>query len=165
MQNKTYILSKEEITLKIQRLAYEIVENNYQEQQIVLAGIAQNGIIISNTLKKQIEHIGIKNIEVIHIYIDKKNPQTINIEPSIDVTNKVVIIVDDVSMSGKTISYALKPFLNFYPAKIQTLVLIERQQKNFPIHSDYVGLHISTTLQEMIIVEEDSGELGGAYLV
>jgi pyrimidine operon attenuation protein/uracil phosphoribosyltransferase len=80
------------------------------------------------------------------------------------VDGKVVILVDDVANSGKTLLYALKPFLSFHPRKIQTLVLVERTHKMFPVNSDYVGLSVATTLQENIIVEVSNGEVTGAWM-
>ena len=78
---------------------------------------------------------------------------------------QVVIIVDDVVSSGKTLLYSVKPFLEFQPKKIQTLVLVERSYKSFPVRPDYVGLSISTTLLEHIFVEVKNDEVTGAYLV
>jgi pyrimidine operon attenuation protein/uracil phosphoribosyltransferase len=81
-----------------------------------------------------------------------------------DFTNKVIILVDDVANSGKTLLYALKPFLAFHPKKIQMLVLVERSHNSFPVHPDYVGLSVSTTLQEHIYVEVEEGKIAGTYL-
>jgi pyrimidine operon attenuation protein/uracil phosphoribosyltransferase len=72
--------------------------------------------------------------------------------------------VDDVSNTGKTLLYALKPFLSAQPKKIQTLVLVERSHKLFSIQPDYVGLSINTTLQEHISVQVSEGEIEGAWL-
>ena len=79
-------------------------------------------------------------------------------------SNKVIIITDDVSNSGKTLLYAMKPFLGFYPKKIQTLVLVERSHKEFPVSPDYVGLSVSTALTEKITVETKDGEIEEARL-
>jgi pyrimidine operon attenuation protein/uracil phosphoribosyltransferase len=76
----------------------------------------------------------------------------------------VIIIIDDVANSGRTVLYALKPFLDFYPKKIQTLVLVERRHNSFPVRPDYIGLSVATTLQEHIFVEVDSEKVLGAYL-
>ncbi len=91
-------------------------------------------------------------------------PDVIAVSPEYDMNDKVVIIVDDVVNSGKTLLYALKPFLSFHPKKIQTLVLVERTHKMFPVTSDYVGLSLATTLQENIVVEVDGNEIAGAYM-
>jgi pyrimidine operon attenuation protein/uracil phosphoribosyltransferase len=87
-----------------------------------------------------------------------------SLEPATDVTNKNVILVDDVANTGKTILYALKPFLASRPARIQTLVLVERSHKLFPIQTDYAGLSLATTLQEHISVETEGDMITGAWL-
>ena len=74
------------------------------------------------------------------------------------------MLVDDVANSGRTLLYDLKPFLQTYPKKIQTLVLVERSHKLFPVQTDFVGLSISTTIQEHIIVETNGDEIAGAWL-
>jgi pyrimidine operon attenuation protein/uracil phosphoribosyltransferase len=76
----------------------------------------------------------------------------------------VIIIIDDVAMSGKTLLYAMKPFLEFHPRKIESLVLVERSHKAFPVQPDYTGLSLSTTLQEHIYVEVDGDTVKGAWL-
>jgi pyrimidine operon attenuation protein/uracil phosphoribosyltransferase len=76
----------------------------------------------------------------------------------------VVIIVDDVSNSGKTLTYALKPILSFSPRKVQTLVMVERSHRKFPVHPDYVGLSLSTFLHEHIYVEVEGNQVTGAYV-
>ncbi|MFX8624421.1 phosphoribosyltransferase family protein, partial [Acinetobacter baumannii] len=81
-----------------------------------------------------------------------------------DFNDKNVLIVDDVANSGKTLLYALKPLLSFHPKRIQTLVLVERMHKLFPVKPDYVGLSVATTLQDMIIVEVANNEINGAYI-
>ena len=77
---------------------------------------------------------------------------------------KTVLLIDDVANSGKTMLYAMKPFLNFQPRTIQTLVLVGRSHNSFPIHPDYIGLSIATTLQEHIFVEVTESGIGGAFL-
>ena len=103
-------------------------------------------------------------IIVTALSIDKKQPSTITIEPAFDFNNKVVILMDDVANSGRTMLYSLKPLLETYPAKIQTAALVERTHKSFPVGLDYVGLSISTTLDEHIYVEVQGGEVLGAWM-
>ncbi|MET0243089.1 MAG: phosphoribosyltransferase family protein [Flavitalea sp.] len=78
--------------------------------------------------------------------------------------DKVIILVDDVANSGKTLLYALKPFLEFHPKKIQIVVLVGRTHKSFPIQPDYVGLSLSTTFQEHIFVEVNGERVTGAWM-
>ncbi len=163
MHTKTIVLNKDAITKRITRMAYAIVEQNDSVTELTLAGIAPNGIGLCQQLAKVITAISKIKVAFISITINKKEPKQIEI-PQIDFNHKTIIIVDDVSMTGRTICYALGAFLQYYPAKIQTLVLVERQRKNFPIHSDYVGLHLSTTEQNLIIVEQENDECTVAYL-
>jgi len=159
-----FILSKEIAHRKIQRMAYEIVERNIEEKEIIIAGIKESGLIIANLLKGFLEEIFRGEIIILDITIDKKNPKNISLSEEMNFENKIIIITDDVSNTGKTLLYSLKPFLSFYPKKIQTLVLVERSHKEFPVSPDYVGLSISTALSEKIIVETDGGEIEGARI-
>ncbi|HEY5368690.1 MAG TPA: phosphoribosyltransferase family protein [Hanamia sp.] len=158
------IFSKEIAYQKIHRLAYEIVEQNVKEKEILLVGIKENGSIIANALHKFLKEIYKGKIQIIDIKIDKKDPKNISLSEKINFNDKVIIVVDDVSNSGKTLLYALKPFLDFYPKKIQTLVLVERSYKEFPIAPDYVGLSVSTASSEKIIVEVCKGRIERATL-
>ena len=161
---KNYILSKEIAQKKLRRIAYEIVENNIDEQEIILAGIAENGIIVAKVIQNILEEISSLKIKLITLKMDKKNPKEVLTEPTIDFADKVIIVIDDVSNSGKTLLYAMKPFLDFHPKKIQTLVLVERSHTSFPVRPDYVGLSIATTIQEHIFVEVKGDALIGAYM-
>lgn len=158
------ILSKEIAYRKLQRMAYEIAEQNMNEPKIILAGIKENGTIIAKILNSYLTNIFKGEITIIEIAIDKKNPKNISLSEKIDFENKIIIITDDVSNSGKTLLYAIKPFLDFYPKKIQTLVLVERSHKEFPVSPDYVGLSISTALTEKITVGTLNNEIEGAEL-
>jgi pyrimidine operon attenuation protein/uracil phosphoribosyltransferase len=81
-----------------------------------------------------------------------------------DFNNLNIVLADDVSNSGKTLLYALKPLLQYHPKTIRTLVLVERMHKLFPIKPDHVGLSIATTLQSHIQVEVVDGEVTGAFM-
>lgn len=164
MPDKKYILDRQVAAKKLQRMAYEILENNIEENKIILAGIPENGTVIAKNIQKIISDISSLNTELITISLDKRLPREVKVNKNLDFNGQVVIIVDDVVNSGKTLLYAVKPFLEFEPKKIQTLVLVERSHNNFPVQPDYVGLSISTTLQEHIIVEVEGEIIKGAYL-
>ncbi len=159
-----FILSKEIAYQKIQRMAYEIAEQNINEKQVILAGIRNSGVIIAHILHGYLKEVYKGKIVIIEIAIDKKSPKNLSLSEKINFDGKNIIIVDDVANSGKTLLYAIKPFLDFYPKKIQTLVLVERSYKEFPVSPDYVGLSISTALTEKIIVETTEDEIEGARL-
>lgn len=160
------ILDAKGINQKINRLAWEVYENNFDESEIVIIGVSGRGEVLASRLAKVINQISpIKTIEGI-ICLDKDNPYDNNISLDLDIlhyTNKVVVLVDDVLNSGKTLIYASKYFLNTPLAKLSSVVLVDRNHNRFPIKSDYVGLSLATTLQEYItVVLEGKGQ--GVYL-
>ncbi len=162
--NKNYILDQQVAEKKLRRMALEIIENNLDEPELILVGIRENGSVVARAIRRMIAEIADIKTELISISLDKRLPKDIILSQSFDFNNKVIIIIDDVANSGKTLLYALKPFLDFHPKKIQSLVLVERSHNSFPVHSDYVGLSIATTLQEHIYVEVDGDKIMGAYL-
>ena len=161
---KKYILSKEVVDKKLRRMAFEILENNIEEKEIILAGIRESGSVVAKVIQKMLGEISSIKTELISINLDKKEPSEVSLSKSLDFNEKVIILIDDVSNSGKTLLYALKPFIEFHPKKIQTLVLVERTHTSFPVRPDYVGLSIATTLQEHIFVEVKGEVVEGAYL-
>jgi pyrimidine operon attenuation protein / uracil phosphoribosyltransferase len=164
---KNYILDKNTAARKLQRMALQIAEQNVGElNALILAGIKDNGATIAKIIGRQLmQMFAAADIKVIEISLDKRNPGNIELSEQPDFNNKTIIVIDDVSNSGKTMLYALKPLLQYQPHKIQTLVLIERSHKAFPVHSDFVGISLATTLQEHIYVEVEGEEVSGAYLV
>lgn len=161
---KNYILDELTAAKKLRRMAYEIIENNTDEQQLVLAGIRNSGTVMAKNIQVLLAEISNIKTELFTITLDKHNPQEVVLSKTGNFNDRVIIVIDDVAMSGKTLLYAMKPFLAFHPKKIQTLVLVERSHKAFPVKPDYVGLSISTTLQEHIYVETEGEVIKGAYL-
>ena len=162
---KKYILSKEVVEKKLRRMAFEILENNIDEKEIILAGIRESGSVVAKVIQKMLGEISAIKTELITITLDKNEPTNVSLSKTIDFNGKVIVVIDDVSNSGKTLLYALKPFIVSHPKKIQTLVLVERTHTSFPVRPDYVGLSIATTLQEHIFVEVKGEEVTGAYLI
>lgn len=161
---KNYILSKESAEKKLRRMALEIIEDNFEEKQIILAGIRESGSVVAKRIQKMLSDISSVKTEFISLSLDKHKPESVVVSKKINFDDKVIVVIDDVINSGQTMLYALKPFLEFHPKKIQTLVLVERSHNDFPVRPDYVGLSVSTTLQEHIIVEVDKENVLGAYL-
>jgi len=161
---KKYILSKEVAEKKLRRMAYEILENNIDEREIILAGIRESGSVVAKVIQKMLGEISAIKTELITITLDKSEPTNVSLSKTFDFNGKVIVVIDDVSNSGKTLLYALKPFIDSHPKKIQTLVLVERTHTSFPVRPDYVGLSIATTLHEHIFVEVKGEEVAGAYL-
>jgi pyrimidine operon attenuation protein / uracil phosphoribosyltransferase len=164
MAEKKYILDQATTERKLRRMAYEIYEGNIDEKELILAGVDDNGVVIAKAIQKMLADISDTRIEMVSISLDKRHPSAITLSRQINFDNKVVIVVDDVANSGKTLLYALKPFLEFHPKKIQILVLVERTHKAFSIKPDYVGLSLSTTFQEHIFVEVANDTVVGAWM-
>lgn len=164
MTSDNLILTAEIARKKLQRMAFEIIEKNIGEKEIILAGIKDSGLIIANIIKAFLQDVFAGKISVIEIEIDKKDPKNLSIPKQKNFDDAVIIITDDVANTGKTLLYALKPFMEFYPKKIQVLVLVERSHKEFPVAPDYVGLSVSTATDERIIVEANDKEILGARL-
>ena len=162
--NKKYILSAEKAHMKLRRIAFQILERNADSTSIHIAGVKENGYLLALEIKKVLEEISSFHIELSAIELDKTNPILCKIDASIDFGNKVVLIVDDVVNSGKAMLHAIQPILAQAPKNIQTATLVERSYKTYPLHVDYVGVSLATTLEDHISVEFKDGELQGAYL-
>ncbi|HLP20524.1 MAG TPA: phosphoribosyltransferase family protein [Chitinophagales bacterium] len=164
---KVQILTTEAIQQKTRRIAYQIVEDNYDEDELVLIGIKPNGLEYAAQLKKEIEAIDGMKVVLLELSLNKAKPLEEEISLELGkktLNNKTVIVVDDVANTGKTLYYALKPVMDFLPKKVQAVVLVDRQHKLFPVSPDFVGLSLSTTMKEHIQVEFDTKGKGVAYL-
>lgn len=154
--NKSLILNHTQIEQKINRIAYEIYENNYDEKSIVIAGIAKNGYLLAERIAAVLQKISKIKIQLIEIKLDKENPFDSSSKLKLsdkELKNQVVILVDDVLNSGKTLIFGAKLFLNSPVKRLTTAVLVDRGHNRYPIKADVVGLSLSTTLQEHITVE------------
>ena len=161
------ILNENQIKQKIGRLAIEIYENNYSAKSLILAGINNSGMMFARLLRKELEKQSPLEIKLTQLKLNPANP--LASEPTIAMTeeelrDKVIIVVDDVANTGRTIFYAIKPLLNVLPRKVEVAVLVDRKHKSFPVHVDYVGMSLNTTLQENIDVHIDSPEEWAVFL-
>ncbi|MCB0402104.1 MAG: phosphoribosyltransferase [Flavobacteriales bacterium] len=156
MPGKTLILNELQIRQKINRMAYQIYEDNCFEQEIIIVGIANNGYLLAQEMAKQLKKIADFKVTLSKLTIDKDNPHSESGEISIDtkqLEDKVVILVDDVLNTGKALIYGVKFLLQFPVKKMSTAVLVDRNHKKYPIGTHYVGLALSTTLKNHISVE------------
>ncbi|MAX80960.1 MAG: phosphoribosyltransferase [Crocinitomicaceae bacterium] len=164
-EEKTLVLNHKQIQQKITRIAHQIYENNFQESELYLIGIENRGSILSERLFHLLKDI--TPLKVYHhtISLNKDEPLKDDMVCSIsleELDGKNIVLIDDVLNTGKALIYAAKHFLRACPKSMQTVALIDRRHRNFPIRADYVGLTLATTLQEHISVE--FGEEDVAYL-
>jgi len=147
----TVILNEQQINQKIKRIAFQILENNTHEDQIFIAGIADNGYIFAQKLKIELEINSKKKINLCKVNIDKEKPlDSISTSISIDLlADQSVVLVDDVLNSGKTLIYSVRHFLQVPLKKIKTAVLVNRNHKNYPVKSDFKGISLSTSIESM----------------
>ncbi len=165
MAEKNYILNKAAATQKLERLALEIAEQlQAEDAELIIIGVRNSGLVIANKIGELVKQYLTSTIKIIDASLNKDQPTAIVLSENIDFNNKNILICDDVANSGKTLLYMLKPLLDFHPKRIQTLVLVERMHKLFPVKPDFVGLSIATTLHDHIVVEIENGEVSGAYI-
>ncbi len=150
------ILNQEQIQQKIKRLAIEILENNFEEEELILAGINNTGLGFARMLLEELLKITEIPITLTRIRLNPAAPlsREILIEmPAEQLSGKAIIVADDVANTGRTIFYAMKPILNILPKKVEVAVLVDRTHKSFPVRVDYFGLSLATTLMNDIDVQ------------
>ncbi len=159
------ILTHEEIAHKTKRIAYQIFETFVNDEEVILAGIANNGYIFAQKIATELALISDLKITLCEVKINKQNPQD-NITTSIpteDYQNKSLVLIDDVLSSGTTLIYGVKHFLEVPLSKFKTAVLVDRNHKKYPVKADFKGISLSTSLQEHIqVVFEENNSF--AYL-
>jgi len=164
-EERIQVLNATQVKQKIDRIAFEIFEHHHDESTLIVAGIAGNGMQLAELLAERLRELSAKDIRLVEVSIDKHDPLRsaafVNIEKE-EAEGRVVILVDDVLNSGRTLMYGVIHLLKVRLKALRTAILIERSHKKFPVRADFVGLALSTTLQEHVKVELT--EPMGAYL-
>jgi pyrimidine operon attenuation protein/uracil phosphoribosyltransferase len=159
--NGQLILTPQKVKQKLKRIAHQILERN-PEKKILLVGIETRGLELAHLLANDLQRYGSHEISVSSILINKENPLEKPVLRDFEhqaLLECTVIIVDDVQNSGRTMMYAIRHFLNLPILSIQTCVLVNRGHNLFPVQCDYVGLALSTTLQEHVQVKVHGDEV------
>ena len=173
MKSRT-ILTPEVAAEKLHRMALEVAEQlSEDDAELIIIGIEGAGkfgeekgagnLIASqvfNHLKKYIS----TPLKLISLHLNKHETSAITLSVEIDFNDKNILVIDDVSNSGKTLLYALKPLMQFHPKRIQTMVLVERMHKLFPVKTDFVGYSIATALDDFVKVEENNGNISAVLV-
>jgi pyrimidine operon attenuation protein/uracil phosphoribosyltransferase len=166
-EKKLLILNQQQIQQKIDRIAYQILEDNFDEQEILIAGILPRGNHIAERIKVILDGIAPFTSTLLTIELEKQSSTLqakINFNVQ-DCNNKVVILVDDVLNSGKSLAYGFGVFLDVPLKKLRTAVLVDRNHKSFPITTDFTGVALSTVIKEHVdVVLDEPGEEDAVYL-
>lgn len=162
MENIRKVLDSEEMERVVTRIAHEILERNHGSGDVVLIGIRTGGAHIAERIRKKIESIEGKPVPLglldITLYRDDlteigAQPEMKGTEISFDLNGKIVILVDDVLFTGRTVRCAIDQLIDFgRPRAIQLAALIDRGHRELPIKADYVGKNIPTSLDEEVKV-------------
>jgi len=148
---KKQVLDFEKISRICGRLAYQILENNINEDEILLVGIKEKGYEIAKIIEQKLKDITSSKVHLKSITIDKNNPNLISeFEINFNQMPKSVYLVDDVLNTGKTLMFAVNSLLKYDFDLIKTLVLIDRNHKKYPIKVDFKGISLSTNLDDTV---------------
>ncbi len=163
MTNPSKILDKEAIRRALMRVAHEIIEKNKGIESLCIIGIRNRGAILASRLNECIKEVEGKTVPLgaLDITLYRDDLSLISAKPVLretqidfDITDKNVILVDDVLFTGRTIRAALDALIDFgRPANIQLAVLIDRGHRELPIRADYVGKNIPTSQDQDVQVK------------
>ena len=162
---KNLVLEDAQVRQKIRRMAYEIFENNFDEKIIVLAGVEGQGYALAQLLEKELLTISPLQVITAKVMVDKVAPQKSDVSLDMnldDLKKKVIVLIDDVLNTGRTLAYGMKPFLSIEVKKIEVAVLVNRSHPLFPVQPNYTGYELSTTLTDH--VEVVLGKKSAVYL-
>jgi pyrimidine operon attenuation protein/uracil phosphoribosyltransferase len=157
---KNKILNADQIKKIVKRIAYQIQENNLEYSEIILIGVYNNGYMLAKIIEKELKQISKSSIELITIKINKKNPlDKIDLDCKKEyLTNKSIVLIDDVLHTGRTLIYCVKHLLDMSPINFNTVVLVDRNHKKFPIKVDFKGISLSTSMSEHVDVVFEKNE-------
>ncbi len=168
-QHDVVILDAAALTRALTRIAHELAERNEDSSHVVLVGVQRGGVHLARRLGQLLTGIWHHPVSVgsldINMHRDDLHqqlaPRVHPTEIPFDVTDKTVVLVDDVLFSGRTIRAALDALNDFgRPKRIQLAVLIDRGHRELPIKADFVGKNVPTSLHERVNVQlrEEEGE-------
>lgn len=158
MKNK--ILNTDQIKKIVKRIAYQIQENNLEYSEIILIGVYNNGYMLAKIIEKELKQISKSSIKLISIKINKENPlDKIDLDYKKEyLKNKSIVLIDDVLHTGRTLIYCVKHLLDMSPINFNTVVLVDRNHKKFPIKVDFKGISLSTSMSEHVEVVFEKNE-------
>jgi len=153
------IFNAEAINRSLKRIAHEVLEKNDNLADVVLVGIKTRGVFLAQRLSKLIAEF--EEVDVPFIALDvrgyrddvKREAEKNKTQPEMALSDKIVILVDDVLYTGRTIRAAMEALLEYgRPRCIQLAILIDRGHRELPIRADYIGKNIPTSRLESVSV-------------
>lgn len=150
------LIDKEKMQRTVRRISHEIIEQNENLDDLVLLGVKKNGVPLSKMIKDnilKIEDVDVPNYDLdISGYRDDKKVESFD-KLNINLDSKVVIVVDDVLYTGRTVRASMDAVIDLgRPSKIQLAVLVDRGHRELPVRADYVGKNIPTSKSELVKV-------------
>lgn len=174
MNFKKKIMEEKDIKRTLMRLSHEITEKHKGVDSIVLAGIKTRGAFIAERIKENLLKIEDFEVPVVKLDVtpfrdDEKKSDNDTSEFNIDVSNKIVILVDDVLFTGRTIRAAMDSIISRgRPSQIELLVLVDRGHREFPIKANFIGKNLPTSKNneavEVKLAEIDHNQEEGVYI-
>lgn len=165
MEFKAVLLDEKAIERSLTRLAHEIIERNKGIENIVIVGIRSRGVPIAKKIAEKIKSIegvvvpvGELDITLYRDDLTKKvvEPDVKGLSVDFDIDNKIVVLVDDVIYTGRTVRAAMDALIDLgRPSAIQLAVLVDRGHRELPIRPDFVGKNIPTSSKEIVKVKVD----------
>jgi pyrimidine operon attenuation protein/uracil phosphoribosyltransferase len=158
---KAAVLDSADIARAIKRMAHEILERNHGASDLVLAGIRRRGVPLAERLADEMERIeglrppvGALDVSFYRDDIEIRRPAEVgDTALPFDVAGKIVVIVDDVLYTGRTVRAAIDALVDFgRPRAVQLAVLIDRGHRELPIRADYIGKNLPTSVREAVDV-------------
>ena len=163
MKEKAQLMDEKAIGRAITRISHEIIERNKGIEDVVLVGIKTRGVPIADRIGKKIQQIEGASVNTgeVDITLYRDDLKKIDVDPVINGSNvqfsiddKIVILVDDVLYTGRTVRSALDAIIDIgRPKAIQLAVLVDRGHRELPIRADYVGKNVPTSKGEIISVK------------
>ena len=163
MKEKAQLMDEKAIGRAITRISHEIIERNKGIEDVVLVGIKTRGVPIADRIGKKIQQIEGASVNTgeVDITLYRDDLKKIDVDPVINGSNvqfsiddKIVILVDDVLYTGRTVRSALDAIIDIgRPKAIQLAVLVDRGHREIPIRADYVGKNVPTSKGEIISVK------------
>jgi len=155
MSGSTEVLNHQQVSNRIERISWQIFEEFSGEKEVILTGIADRGYLLAEKIFKHLQEISDIEVKISKLSFDKDQAldSEYSLNPTVELENANIVLVDDVLKSGGTLIYGVRYFLNFPIKSMKTVVLVDRNHKRYPVKADFKGLSLSTSMQEHVSVE------------